>query len=112
MSDDVKYFLCTGRVVKYQDLYKHVDAHIIGHLATLTDEGRKVTGLALWDQFVPTDVVPPVAPTVRAYLVGDARGIRCGLCGRVERWEIGKAAFLALMGRIFDERLRDEKETS
>jgi len=46
MNDRTRYFLCSGQVVDYKDLIKFPQAHIIGHLAVLTDEGGKVTALA------------------------------------------------------------------
>lgn len=101
-----RYFLCTGQIVPLEKLHEHPNAHIIGHLIYLTDEGRKVTALALWEKPAPTDTVPPMMPEIVTHLIGDARNIRCRyvktdgqVCGRMERWEIGKAAFLALMGR-------------
>lgn len=96
-----KYFLCTGAVVEYKDLYKHTGAHIIGHLQYLHDEGRKVTALARWKTSIPTSEVPPILPDIDIYLIGDARRITCrhAGCQRVERWEIGKAAFEQLMSR-------------
>lgn len=110
MDDETKYYLCNGQAVRYADLYKHPRAHILGHFVERSDEGRKVTGLLLWHDAIPTDCVPPVSPRKKAVLVGDAREICCELCAREERWAMGKAAFLALMGRIFEERLRDGKE--
>jgi hypothetical protein len=96
-----KYFLCTGQCVEEKDIYKHPGAHVMGHLQYLSDEGRKVTALALWEKSTPTDEVPPVMPKIAVYLIGDARQIRCRFpgCIRRERWEIGKAAFMALMSR-------------
>lgn len=96
-----KYFLCTGVVVEYEKLHQHPNAHIIGHFQYLTDEGHKVTALARWERSTPTNEVPPLLPEIDVYLIGDARRIRCRApgCIRVERWEIGKAAFLVLMDR-------------
>jgi hypothetical protein len=106
MADDPKptvmrFFLCTGQCVKYQDLHKYPDSHVIGHLCYVTDEGRQVTALARWDLSVLAGTVPPVRPQVDCMMIGDVRQIRCRYpgCDRKERWEIGKAAFLALMSR-------------
>lgn len=107
MPLEPRYFLCTGQCVEYKDLYKYPHSHIIGHLIYLTDEGRKVSALALWEKPEPTDTVPPILPETMAHLIGDARNIRCrfivnaegDVCGRYERWEIGKAAFEQLMSR-------------
>jgi hypothetical protein len=101
MAKPRKYFLCTGIAVEYKDLYKHPGAHIIGHIQYLTDEGHKVTALARWEKSTPTTEVPLLQPKIDVYFIGDARRIRCRFpgCIRMERWEIGKAAFLALMSR-------------
>ena len=97
-----RFFLCSGQCVEEKDLYKYPDAHILGDLRYVTDEGRKVTALALW--LVPTSarMVPPLLPVVVAFLVGDARMIRCRFadCARSQRWEIGRGGMLALMGRV------------
>lgn len=96
-----RYFLCTGQCVEYKDLYKHPKSHIIGELRSMTDEGRKVTALAIYERSVSAAEVPPIQPVIRMYVIGDARLIKCQYAGcvRSERWEIGKAAFMALMQR-------------
>ena len=96
-----RYFLCTGECVRLEDLYKYPDSHIIGVLTYVTDEGRKVTGLARWEVSVTATRVPPISPLVDVVLIGDARDIRCRFdgCGNRQRWEIGKAAFMQLMER-------------
>ncbi len=96
-----KYFLCTGEVVTYENLFRHPSSHIIGHFQYVTDEGRRVTALARWEVSMPTTEVPPILPDIDVYLIGDARRIKCRApgCIRVERWEIGKAAFMVLMDR-------------
>lgn len=105
MPDDkprpIRYFLCTGQCVKYEDLIKYPDSHIIGHLCTLNDEGKQLTALARWEVSTPTIRVPPLQPLIDCMFIGDARNIRCRFpgCEHKERWEIGKAAFLALMSR-------------
>lgn len=100
-SKETRFFLCTGQCVKYSELYKYPESHIIGHLVYLHDEGQRVTGLARWDVSQPCDQVPMLAPKIDVIFIGDARGITCRFagCNRVERWEIGKAAFLVLMSR-------------
>jgi hypothetical protein len=88
--------------VKYSDLHKYPDSHILGHLCYLIDEGKKVTALARWDVSVSASTVPPRRPKIDCMIIGDARNIQCRYppgCNRKERWEIGKAAFLALMSR-------------
>ena len=98
---EIKFFLCTGEIVKYDELAKHPESHIIGHLCYLADEGKRVTAMAYWRESVSCHQVPPLKPTVDCLMIGDVRAIRCRYpgCERSERWEIGKAAFLALMSR-------------
>jgi hypothetical protein len=105
-AEERKFFLCTGQVVKYSDLHKYPASHIIGELRYLTDEGKKVTSLALYDVPACANQVPPLKPEIRLYVIGDSRMIKCmypisteAKCGRLERWEIGKAAFQQLMQR-------------
>lgn len=98
-----KFFLCSGRVVPYAELHQHEGSHILGELRHLTDEGCRVSCLALY--VTPTDCmqVPPVNPPIVAYVIGDARLIKCRYAdceSRPQRWEIGKAGFLALMSRM------------
>lgn len=96
-----RFLLCTGQCVDYEDVYKYADSHIIGELRYVTDEGRKVTALALYETPVSAGEVPPIAPSIIVYIVGDARMIKCRFagCNRSQRWEIGKAAFEQLMSR-------------
>jgi len=104
-----RFFLCTGRCVDYDDLYKYPQSHILGELRYLTDEGRQVTALALYETTVRADQVPPLKPAIRVYLIGDARMIRCGYptCERMQNWEIGKAAFDQLMKRYQKDDVRE-----
>ncbi len=97
-----KFFLCTGHVVAYKDLYKHADSHILGELRHITDEGRRVTALALYEAPVRADSVPPVKPVIIVHIIGDARLIKCRYadCTKSQRWEIGRAGFLSLMERM------------
>lgn len=100
-SDPTKrrFFLCTGEIVYYDDLYKYPASHILGELRYLTDEGRRVTAMAMWDMPVSAKIVPPLKPAIMVYLIGDARLIRCRFegCENQQRWEIGQPAFLALL---------------
>ncbi len=97
-----RYFLCNGSVVAYKDLHLYPSLHILGHLVSVSDEGRSVTALALWREAAPTTEVPPLHPQVKVDLVGDARHIECELCHvRSQRWEIGLAGFLVLMGNFY-----------
>jgi hypothetical protein len=105
-AEERRFFLCTGQVVKYSDLHKYPDSHILGELRYVTDEGKKVTSMALYDVPACAANVPPLKPEIRLYMIGDSRMIKCLYpisaevkCGRLERWEIGKAAFLQLVQR-------------
>lgn len=104
-----RFFLCTGQCVEYKDLYRYPKSHIIGELRQLTDEGRKVTALAVYEKSVSATEIPPIKPEIRMYAIGDARLIKCkyGGCTRSERWEIGKAAFMILMQR-YQREMTDE----
>lgn len=101
MPSDPRYFLCTGECVKYEYLYLYPESHIIGELRYVVDEGRKVTALARYEVSVSAMLVPPINPEIDIELVGDARKIKCRFpgCARKERWEIGKAGYLALKQR-------------
>ena len=96
--------LCTGKVVKYSELHKFAGSHIhiLGDLRYMTDEGRRVTALALYLTPVSTTIVPPVTPIIVAYIIGDARLIKCRYadCTQSQRWELGRAGFLSLMDRM------------
>lgn len=112
-----KFFLCTGQCVKSSDLHKYPESHIIGELRYMTDEGRKVTSLALYEKPVYAGTVPPIKPVILVYIIGDARLIKCRYedCTRSQRWELGRAGFLSLMDRMgyqdkFLEMERKEKE--
>jgi hypothetical protein len=98
---ELRFFLCTGECVRYSDLSKYPNSHIIGHLCYVTDEDKRVTALARWEASVSTIQVPPLKPLIDCMMIGDVRNIKCRYpgCNRKERWEIGKAAFLALMSR-------------
>jgi hypothetical protein len=100
-----RYFLCTGQCVDYNDLYKHPESHIIGHLRYVSDEGRKVTALARWEVSTSAADVPPLVPIIDVDIIGDARNIRCRHkgCSHTQKWEIGKAAFEQLMKRYQQE---------
>jgi|JI8StandDraft_1071087.scaffolds.fasta_scaffold139664_3 hypothetical protein len=104
-----RFFLCTGECVEYADLHLHPKSHILGELRYLTDDGRKVTALALYETTVRADQVPPLKPDIRVYLIGDARMIKCrnAGCENAQRWEIGKAAFDQLMKRYQKEENRE-----
>jgi hypothetical protein len=103
------FSLCTGECVEYKDLHKYPQSHIIGELRYLTDEGRRVSTLALYETTVRADQVPPLRPDIRVYLIGDARMIKCRFagCENIQRWEIGKAAFEQLMRRYQKESERE-----
>lgn len=101
-----RFFLCTGQCVRPSELYKNTEkyahSHILGELRSLTDEGRKVTALALYETPVSALTVPPVKPVITVHIIGDARLINCRFadCTNSQRWEIGRAGFLSLMERM------------
>lgn len=97
-----RFFLCTGQCVSYKDLYKYPESHILGELRHITDEGRRVTSLALYEKPVFAGTVPPVKPVIIVHIIGDARQIKCRYagCDKSQRWELGRAGFLALMDRM------------
>lgn len=97
-----RFFLCTGQCVTYKDLYKYPESHILGELRYLTDEGRRVTALALYETPVSAAQVPPVTPVIVVHIIGDARLIKCrhAGCTRYQRWELGKAGIQALLDRL------------
>lgn len=100
-TNPTKYMLCTGECVLYEDLYKHPNSHIIGHLRYVVDEQKKVTALARWDVSESAGVVPPLEPVIDCEFIGDARNIKCkhADCTNTVRWEIGKAALDVLFAR-------------
>jgi hypothetical protein len=100
-SKEMRYFLCTGECVRYADLPKYPDSHIIGHLTFVSDEGKQVTALARWEVSESCSKVPHVMHKIDCLIIGDVRSIKCRYpsCDNKQRWEIGKAAFLALMNR-------------
>lgn len=105
-SNPRRYFLCTGQCVKYQELYKYPESHIIGHLRHVLDEGIMVTALARWEVSTSAADVPPLEPDIDVDIIGDARRITCrhknaqGIrCSHTQKWELGKAGFMVLMQR-------------
>ena len=98
-KSDRKFFLCSGQAVTVEQLEKYPDSHVLGELRYLSDEGRKVTALAVYEVSLSIKDVPETLPEIRVEIIGDARRIKCTCCKNRERWEIGKAAFLQLMSR-------------
>lgn len=95
-----RFFLCTGQAVTVEQLMLYKHSHILGELRYVSDEGRRVTALAIYEQSMAAlHGAPSLSRPVRMELIGDARKIQCTLCEHMERWEIGKAGFLALMSR-------------
>ena len=99
MDKERRFYICTGQVVGYSKLHTHPKAHILGEIVSLTESGRRVTALAVWNIPVPTDTVPPINPAVNAWLIDGRLRCKVAECGRNVRWEIGQAAFAALMER-------------
>jgi len=83
------FLLCTGELVLEEDAWKFPGSHILGDLRRMTMEGASVTSLALWLTPADCEHVPPFNPEIVAYLIGDARLIRCRFdgCGNQQRWE-------------------------
>ena len=100
-----KYFLCSGQCVLAQDLRNYPDSHVLGDLRVVMDEGEKVTALAVYERPVSTQqAFNPEIMAIRVWLIGDARGLRCALCGhggreRRQRWELGTSGYKALVKR-------------
>lgn len=106
-----RFFLCTGQVVYLSDVAsdreKYAGSHIIGEVVYRLDSGKRVTALAIFENSVCADEIPPANPELVNYAFGDAREIWCrhGIrtahrCGRKQRWEIGKAALASLTARL------------
>ena len=106
-----RFFLCTGKVIYLADVAKdpekYAGSHIIGELVYITDESRRVTALAIFENSICANEVPPANPEIVNYAIGDSRKIWCrhGIrtpyrCARKQRWEIGKAAMTALMEKM------------
>ena len=96
-----RFVLCTGRVVYAQEAYQFPEAHILGDLRNMTLEGRLVPSLALWLTPADTLHVPPLHPEIVAYIIAEARLIRCRFegCKRVMRWDASREVMEALMER-------------
>ena len=94
-----RFFLCTGIVVGYSKLHAHPQAHILGEIVNLTEDGKRVAALAVWDVPLPANQVPPLNPSASTWAM-EAR-IQCRVegCQRRTRWQIGEAAFSVLMER-------------
>lgn len=82
-----RFFLCNRKIVEESDLHLYPEAHILGDLRYMTDEGQQVVAFALWDEPVSATQVPPLAPVIRQCTIGDARLILCMVCKKTERWE-------------------------
>jgi hypothetical protein len=85
--------------VTFEKLDAHPQSHIVGELRYVSDGGRKVTALAVYDMSLPSAQPPVVLPPIRAEIVGDAKRIRCTCCIHRQDWEIGKSALQALFAR-------------
>ncbi len=87
-------------------LDQYPDSHIIGELRYILlkegDQETRVTALALYEMSLLACKPPDTLPAIRLEIVGDARGIKCTHpgCTNIQRWEIGKAAFMQLMSRF------------
>jgi len=95
-----RYMLCTGECVLYEDLYKHPNSHIIGHMRHINYEGKRVSVLARWEESKSARVVPPLEPEIDLDII-EATNIKCRHvdCENTVRWEVGKAALDVLFAR-------------
>ena len=96
-----KFFLCTGQWVTVEQLANYPYSHIVGELRYALDEYQSVSVLAVYENSLPSNIIPPTRPDVRVEIIGDARRIRCTIsyCEHFNRWEIGRSAFLQLSRR-------------
>ena len=94
-----RFFLCNGACVTFDRLGEHAGSHIIGELRYVSDDGRKVTALAVYETSLPVGDPPAIVPTIRAEIIGDSRRIKCTCCLHQQDWEIGKSALAALFAR-------------
>jgi len=96
-----KFFLCTGECVPADHLADYPGSHIIGELRYVLDEGQRISALAVYEESLPSDRIPPFEIEIRAEIIGDARRIKCTIshCKHVKRWEIGRQTFIQLQQR-------------
>ena len=96
-----KFFLCTGECVPAERLAQYPRSHIIGELCYVTDEGKQMSALAVYETSVPSSIVPSVAIEIRAEIIGDARRIKCTVahCNHVKHWVLGKQSYMQLQQR-------------
>jgi hypothetical protein len=117
-----RFFLCTGKVVLYKDLYLHAGAHILGEVRRRYVSGlvngekdtRRFSVLSIYDTPWEADRVPPVSPIYIMDVMGDAWNVVCRFqgCANVQRWEVGKDALIGLlmkMGALNDEEVSLKK---
>lgn len=86
------FFLCTGQAVGVEWLTQHRDAHIVGEIIRVMEDGLQVTALAQYTHAVPTATPPEALPEIHEETIGNARRIKCQACHRRYQWRIGKAA--------------------
>ena len=91
-----KFVLCTGERVHADQLGRYPDSHIIGELRFVLDQGQKVIALAVYENSLPSSLIPPINLDIRLEVIGDARRIRCTVshCEHTKHWHIGRATFL------------------
>jgi hypothetical protein len=97
MASERRFYLCSGVVVGYSKLHTHPSSHILGEIVNLTEDGKRVTALAVWDVSALTTEVPPLNPPVSTWAM-EAR-VKCRRCHHQARWQIGDVAFSVLMER-------------
>lgn len=70
-------------------------------------DGQSIMVLARWEVSTCASAVPPLDPVIDMEIIGDVRNMKCRYpnCKRVQKWELGKAAFLVLMSRYNTEQL-------
>ncbi len=88
MFERRRFLLCTGQVVKARDAWRYPEAHILGDIRHMALGDRRVPALALWLTPADTLHVPPIHPQIVAYILGEARLVRCRFedCRRALRW--------------------------
>ena len=94
-----KFMLCTGQVLKIDELINFPNSHIIGEirLIGMFNQKRKFTSLALYEVSLPVKDVPESLPEIRGDVIGDMLHIKCTLCRHRRQWQSTRATLLQRM---------------